>query len=191
MHDLGGIVHGYALRCQGIDNTTVNIVGFKPSSPIRKTFLVNTWNPAGGATPPYKDYPKISGDYIAWRQAGVKADGMSNGKYLVAAGEPAFEFTYAGATSQNNPIPAADFNCHFVVEIKDGAATTYYDPSYGNVYANPDVAALKAVAGFAQLRFTPAPASTPYFEITPVTTTKEGALAPGVPTLKNYITFKF
>jgi hypothetical protein len=181
----------YALRCQGMDNSTVNIVGFKPSSPVKRTFLVNAWNPAGGAKPPYKDFPKVSGDFLAWRQAGVKADGTSNGKYLVAAGEPAFEFTYAGAKSQNNPIPAADFNCHFVVEIKNGVATTYYDPSYGNVYANPGAAALTAVAGFAEIKFTPAPASTPYYEITPVTTTKEGALAPGVPTLNNYITFKY
>jgi len=157
----------YALRCQGMDNTVANIVGFNRSdvgadllannktpqfrAAIKKGFLVKNWKVAAGATTPYYDYVNITAapNYNPeFRQTGVKANGTSNGQYLFNAAQPAPEFTYAGGQSQNNPNPAADFNCHFVVQVKNGATTSYYDPSYGNVYATPDAASAKAVAGY-------------------------------------------
>jgi hypothetical protein len=60
------------------------------------------------------------------------------------------EYTPNGCADigQNSPTPQALFGLHVIAQVTFGATTTYYDPSYGQTYANDVDMENKAVAGY-------------------------------------------
>jgi len=152
-------------RAQGMDNTVVTLTGLENKF-VGKSFFVNKWNVVGGVKPRYINVIQ-SADPLRQTGAGLGAYLWEN--------PPAPQFTYAGGASQNNANPAANFDCHYIVKVVNGASTYYYDPSYGSVYNNETDTEKKAVAAYVSIvtKTIPAPPAAggvnyDFYVITPV-----------------------
>jgi hypothetical protein len=97
-------------------------------------FLVNNWNFIGGGKSGNPNYP-----------------------YLDEPGKPYEVTKQPGLPGQNSPDPLSVFGNHVIARI-DG---TYYDPSYGETYANLRQMTAKDVAGY----FKMVPGKSDAFEI--------------------------
>lgn len=127
------------------------IVKAKPIAGKPDGFLVKTWTPAPKATSPYFNESSHTVAVGLDRYYNPRAGAAGAGMYSwdpPAAGGINPEFIYGGGTGQNNASPAANFNCHFIVKVVNGANTTYFDPSYGNTYTGANSMESTAVAGY-------------------------------------------